>query len=346
MMIMISGIVKICIIVVIGSLCLLGPVTASASISTIMPGNTVFIGEQGLDITAAMEGDTQIGWWASGALIDGSSANLRIPVSNPISFSISQNEFGSYTGSWYHLDPSGKANGTAFIVADPYLDIRIEDTTVNVDVTDKWVPTGDEIGFIINTNIAQMASQRSSPALITIKVQPPGGGEYSSLVNAAGIPVPIVEIPVSTSPYNTNTIWDTGNRALYGPGTYSIWVECNVNRMNDNYGVTGKTISRKTSLLNQDQNPLINEYVPTTNPTTQATVNPTTKSTTATLSPQTTQKTQQLTTTTTIMATIPVPTTAPLSSTPAPFQTKAAGFEATLAGAAIIMGLVLSLKKE
>ncbi len=343
-MIMISGIVKICIIVVIGSLCLIGPVTASASISTIMPGNTVFIGEQGLDITAVMDGDTQIGWWASGASITGSSPDHTISVSNPTSFFISKNEFGPYTGSWYHLDPSEKANGIAFIVADPYLDIRIEDTTVSVDVTNKWVPTGDEIRFSIETNLAQMASQRSSSALITIKVQPPEGGEYSSLVNAEGTPVSIVDIPVSTNPFNTDSIWDTGNRALYVPGTYTIWAECNVNLMNDNYDVTGKTTSRKISLLNQDQNPLIHEYVPSTNPTIQMTIQPTTQITPV-LPTQTTFKTQELTTVTT-MTTIPVPTTATLPSMPAPFQTKAAGFEATVAGAAIIMGLVLSLKKE
>jgi len=337
---MMKNLLKTSIFLVFASLFLVGSVTAG--INTIISGNTVFIGEEGLDISGALGGDTQIGWWASGALITDKAADALIFVTNPTQFYISRTEFGSHTGSWYHLNPSGKANGSAFIVADPYLELGIEDTTVMVDVTNKWVPTGDQIGFSINTNLAQMASQRSSPALITIKVQPPGGGEYSSLVNALGIPVPIVEIPVSTSPYNTNSIWDTGNHALYTPGTYTIWVECNVNRMNDNYGVTGKTISSKISLLNQDQNPLINAGVPTTNPTIQMTITPTTKSTTA---PPSTQKTEPPTTVTTV-TTIPPPTIATLPSTPAPSQTKAAGFEATLAGAAIIMGLVLSLKKE
>jgi hypothetical protein len=343
-MIMMKQIVKTSILLVFALFFLVGSVTAG--INTILTGNTVFIGEDGMDISGALGGDTQIGWWASGASITDSSASSTIFVSNPKQFSISPAEFGSHTGSWYHLDPSGKANGSAFIVADPYLELRIEDTTVNVDVTDKWVPTGDQIGFGIETNLAQIASQRSSPALITIKVQPPGGGEYSSLVNAAGIPIPIVEIPVSTSPYNTNSIWDTGNRALYAPGTYSIWAQCNVNRMNDNYNVPGKTISGKISILNQDQNPLISATVLTTYPTIQMTITPTTKQTTVIPSTQITQKNQQMTTATTLMTTIPVPSTTPPPSTPAPFQTKTGGFEATLAGAAIIMGLVLTMKKE
>jgi len=339
-MIMMKHLIKTSIVLVFALLFLVGSVTAG--INTILPGNTVFIGEEGLDISGALGGDTQIGWWASGASISGSSPGYTIFITNPTQFYISPAEFGSHTGSWYHLDAAGKANGSAFIVADPYLKLRIEDTTVSVDVTNKWVPTDDQIGFSIETNLAQIASQRSSPALITIKVQSPGGGEYSSLVNAAGIPVPIVEIPVSVSPYNTGSIWDTGRRATYPTGTYTIWAECNVNRMNDNYDVAGKTTSSKTSLLNQDQNPLISANLPTTNPTIQMTITPTTKSTTATPS---TQITQPPTTVTTV-TTIPFPTTAPLPSTPAPFPTKAAGFEAILAGAAIIMGLVLSLKKE
>ena len=42
---------------------------ASAVINTIQQGNTVFIGEEGLDISAAMGPDTTIGWWASAAEI-------------------------------------------------------------------------------------------------------------------------------------------------------------------------------------------------------------------------------------------------------------------------------------
>ena len=103
--------------------------------------------------------------------------------------------------------------------------------------------------------------------------------------------------------------------------------------MNDNYGSTGKTMSRKISLLNQSQNPLIRTTTPTSQITTQITVLPT----------QTTFKTQQPTGVTT-MTTIPIPTTA--TTPPSPSQTQAPGFEATLASAAILFGLVFFLKKE
>ena len=125
-------------------------------ISTINPGNTVFIGEQGLDITAAMQGDTQIGWWASGASISTSSPDQIVTVSNPGSFSVSPSQFSAYPGNWYRLSSSGKADGSAFTVVDPQLDLRVEDTSVNVDVTNKWVPTGDDIRFRIRSNLASI----------------------------------------------------------------------------------------------------------------------------------------------------------------------------------------------
>jgi hypothetical protein len=51
---------KCCVLLIFGILFLINPVIAG--INTIRPGDTVFIGEQGLDVTLAMEGDTQIGW--------------------------------------------------------------------------------------------------------------------------------------------------------------------------------------------------------------------------------------------------------------------------------------------
>ncbi len=41
--------------------------SVNAAINTISQGNTVFIGEEGLDISAAMGPDTQIGWWPPAA---------------------------------------------------------------------------------------------------------------------------------------------------------------------------------------------------------------------------------------------------------------------------------------
>jgi len=349
---MMSKSVQIWAILLLGSLFLMGSV--QGAISTISAGNTVFIGEQGLDISPAMgTTDTKIGWWASGADIRGSAPSQTIDVASRMtSFMVTPSEFSGYPGNWYKLDSSGSADGIAFNVADPKIDLRVEDTTVSVDVTDKWVPTGDVVRFRIETNLAQMNSQRSSPALITIKVQPPSGGVYTSLINADGAPVSIVDIPISSTPYTTAPIWDTGNHANYAPGSYKIWAECNTNKMKDNYEQTGKTITRTISLLNQDQNPLIGSKSQTTaSPTTTATTKPTTRATTitATTTLPTTIATPQTTSPTLLPTTVPTSAapSAPVTSIPvSPSPTKTPGFESVLAGISLIIGVIVYCKRN
>jgi hypothetical protein len=343
---MVSKKVKFCVLLMLGILFLTNPVFAE--INTIRSGDTVFIGEQALDISLAMEGDTQIGWWASAASITSSSPTGLISISSPASFSITPNIFGSQIGVWYHLNPSGKANGTAFIVTDPQLDLLIEDTTVDVDVTDKWVPTGDELRFRINTNLVPISGRSGqSWTPITIKVQSPDGASFSALISNSGVTTSIVDYHVTTTPQYTDPIWGTGNRATYPPGMYTIWAECNVNSMKDNYGVEGKTISRKVSLLNQGQNPLITGNVPTTS-ITYPTITPTKIVTTlSTPKPTPTQSTSFSTLTAPpVSSAAPAATDTTVSLSPSLTKTKSAGFEAILVGFALVVVLAFCTKKE
>jgi len=312
-------------------------VPANAAINTIRQGNTVFIGEEGLDISAAAGADTRIGWWASAADITTSSPTKTIDLAGRItSFMVSPSEFDGYTGNWYRINSTGKANGIAFLVADPSLVLKVEDTTVQVDVEQThWIPAGDDIRFRIDTNMVQMASQRSSPVLITIKVQSPEGAIYSSLLNAGGTRTSIVDIPVTTMPFYTGSIWNMGDPAIYSPGNYTLWAESNVNQMNDNYDIPGKTISKKFILLNQGVNPLI----------TKATTVPTQTTRIPTLA------TPQVTTQTIVSTTVPTPSLTEIPTTmvteaPTPSQTQAPGFGAILAIPAILFGLAMYLKKE
>jgi len=328
--------ITILIILVFTSILCTGPV--AAAINTIGPGNVVFIGEAGLDISLAMGSDTRIGWWASAADITTTSPTNSIDLTNRITgFTVTPSEFDDYFGNWYRLNSAGKSDGIAFNVANPQLEIKAEDTTVAVDPTITWIPTGDDIRFKIDTNLVQMASQRSAPPLITIKVEGPDGGSYTSLYNAGGSPSSIVDIPVTTRPYYTASIWNMGNRDRYPPGTYTYWAECNVNKMNDNYAETGKTVSRKITLLNQGVNPLITKT--TIVQTTMITLPVTTQLNTVQTTPA-----GSVTTTPTPAATEPQTTTA--TAVPTPSQTKAPGFEAILAVTAIFAGLIFNLIKE
>jgi hypothetical protein len=315
----------------------IGP--ATAAINTIQQGNVVFIGEQGLDVSAAMGPDTKIGWWASAADIATTSPTQSVDLAGRITdFIVNPSEFEGYTGNWYRLNSAGKADGVAFLVADPQLAVTYDDTTVDVNPALHWIPSGDDIRFKIDTNMAQIASQRSTPAPITIKVQSPDGAIYSSLLNAGGVPTSIVNIPVTTVPFYTGSIWNMGDPAIYPAGTYTIWAESNINQMKDNYEVLGKTVSKPVSLLNQGDNPLI----------TKATTLPT--QTTRIPTPVTTQETTRLPTQTLESTTLPTPspTEIPMATAtevPSPSPTKALGFDAILAGAALLFSLVFYLKK-
>ena len=340
---MVPGITRPCLIISM-CLCLLMvlPVTAvTAGYTKITQGDTVFIGEQGLDITSAMGNDTQIGWWAPGAAIATSSPSGQETAATP--FYVSPATFGQYTGPWYRLNAQGKPDGmiVAFRVADPTLNIRVLDTTVSVDVTNKWVPRGDQVSFEIDTNLNPIFSRggSSSSEGITINVQPPQGGTYSALIDSSGKAQPVEYLAVSTPTYETGPIWDTGN-SLYSTGTYTIWAECNVNSMKDNYGVAGKTISQQTSLLDQDQNPLISVNVPTTSPTTQIT-----SASTAVIT--TIPATSQITTIPTVAATtMPVSTVSSALTTVETTPTKSAGFGVVLALVSVCALAAIIIQKK
>lgn len=338
----------ICTVLALALLLIPAGVMAAAPISTIASGNTVFLGEQGLDISAAMGGDSQIGWWASAASIGTSAPSYTISVAGPTAFFINPTEFSGKLGPWYHLDSSGKANGTVFTVADPNLDIRVYDATVGVDATSNgWITSGDEVEFRITTNLYQIGQRAGvSSVPIRIYVQAPDGATYSALTNNAGTTTSIMAVPLTSSPYSTGAIWDTGRYATYPYGTYSIWAECNVNSMKDNYPSTGKTYTAGSNLLDQQANPLIGVYTPTTSPTTAATSTPTTVKTTVPTTVKTTVTTPATTATTvlTTIATTP-PTEAP-TAVPTATQTKSPGFETVLAGAALLIALAWSVRKE
>jgi len=320
-------------------LCVLaGPALAAGAYTTVPQGGTVFIGEQGLDITSALGSDSTIGWWASGAAIATSSPDSQMPVTTPSNFYISPSAFGQYTGNWYRINSQGKPDGVAFVVADPSLAVRIIDTTVSIDMTNKWIPRGDQAAFQIDTNLNQLFTRGSSSTEgIDLYVQAPSGGVYSALLDSSGVAHPISNLIVSSPSYQTPWSWDTGN-SQYVTGTYTIWAECDINGMYDNYGTTGKTISQQVTVLDQEQNPLISANVPATVTTTQSnaiqisttqnTPLPTTLPTTIVTTPVTVVTTTTVTTPVTSVAI----TSAPVETTPS----KASGFGTILTVVSIV----------
>lgn len=276
---------------------------AAADISNIPASGTVFIGEEGIDLTATgVAPGSQIAWYGPGGSVT-STPSATVMVADPTDFYVSPATFAGKTGAWFSL-PS---NSLAFYVQDPTIEVRIYDYTLRFEITpsSNWLPLGDSAGFRIETNMYEMAKRPGvSGAPVTMRLRGPDGVEYSSLGSYS-----LQEIPVSTSPQETGAVWNTGSSA-YPRGTYTVLAECNANGMKDNYPTVGKTVSQEVSFVMQSVNPLI--ATPTTGQpvtVTAATSPPTTGTTTvATTAPPTTHIT---TLETTMPTTSPPPTTTP-----------------------------------
>jgi hypothetical protein len=233
-----------------------------------------------------------------------------------------------------------------FSVADPDLDIRVEDATLGYDATDGWVPVDDEVQFRITTNLYQIAQRPGVSAVpIRIYVRSPDGATLSALINKAGTTTSLLEIPVTSTPHTTGPIWDTGRRDTYPMGTYTVWAECNVNSMKDNYPVLGKTISSNAGMLSQESNPLIVVNTRTTSPTPVATTVTTTVKTTA-ATPVVTATQFPVTIPTADQTTLIIPPTDVPVVLPTTPPTQSPGFGPALAGGALILALAWSVRKE
>jgi hypothetical protein len=280
----------------LAAVCLIGAV--QAAINTIPTGGTVFIGEEGLDISSSMGGGTMIEFYAAGSNPTTDSPAKVLTVT-PTNFFVNPADFSGYTGPWY---VGHHTNMVAFYVQDSSLRIRIYDVQTGRDATGLKIVAGEEMQFRIDTNLYLMADRSGVPgAPVTIHVRDPNGVEYSSLLNMGGLPTSLVDIPVNSASFYTGPVWYIN--APYITGVYDIWAVCNANHMEDNYPEPGKTI---TPVLEQP----IGEgavNITVTTPTATATPTPTT--------PVPTTTTPVPTTTT------PVPTSPPPTTTTLPVTT-------------------------
>jgi PKD repeat protein len=239
--------------------------------TVIQQGGTVFIGEQTLDIRPAMGTFPQIGWWAPGSSTFPNTPNKIIDViSTESNFFVSPTDFVGYTGNWYRIDITNTANGLAFVVADPFLEMRVWDIKNAKDVSEAVsIPQGTRLAFRINTNMypAVNPTYRSplNPATdgyINIKVKDPYGAVFTSLYNNnVGLPNagpnPLYKNYVNdhdwywgaSGPFSWETgALDSGSMPLYMPGTYTVYAESTLHGMKDNYrnggaDYIGKTVS-------------------------------------------------------------------------------------------------------
>ena len=128
------------------------PVSAGlfANGTIINQGASIFIGEEGLNVTHALNGAyygatcggfltcemwnevpalTQIGWWASAADIYNTAPSKTIDLKNRYpSMTVAPSDFVGYTGNWYLLDNNGKAYTLPEAITSAYPDCACDET--------------------------------------------------------------------------------------------------------------------------------------------------------------------------------------------------------------------------
>ena len=216
---------------------------------SINQGATVFIGEQGLDITNALATAngaapattiTTIGWWASAADIHTTSPTVTVDLASRASqFTVTQSEFDGYEGEWYLVNAADSnhaktGTGAVFNVKAPKLDVTVRDPTQNdgADVSGKSIPTGARLQFQIGTNMYTVLSNplvrgpvfnnagsgTNSDGYIDLFVKTESGTTLQQLYDDNNTARSIVALNVTTQPYT----WGRAN-AGRGPGIDYVW---------------------------------------------------------------------------------------------------------------------------
>jgi len=153
--------------------------TTNSNGTQIDRGATVFIGEEGLNLTHALNaattgypgnvrldgtpGNLSIGWWASAAQITSSAPTKTINLQGGryLNFQVAQADFVGYTGNWYLLNAdgttaqtgSGASPAAVMNVQDPALSVAVYDFQQSKDITGMSITQGEHLGIQVNTNL-------------------------------------------------------------------------------------------------------------------------------------------------------------------------------------------------
>ncbi len=222
----------------------------SASTNTgpkyINSGATIFIGEEGLDITEALAsadaaafpalqaGGSDVGWWGPYWDVRSNPPWKAVRLAGrETRFSVAPADFVGYWGTWYLVDPlTGLAarDGTGspipvFTIADPSLDIRVWDLATNTDVRDRSVPQGSRLAFRIDTNMYPAFDMRyrtdvdeNTLGTINIVLKNMNGARYTYLYSNNTTPISLGNIRVENQPW----FWGDGTNPFI-PSSNGFW---------------------------------------------------------------------------------------------------------------------------
>jgi len=307
---------------------------AAGSLTKISAGAPVYTGEQNLDISAGLQGCRAIDWWEAGADTNAPPQQnvtiIKTLEDSDIAFSytIKPEIYSGYEGTWYC---EGKRPLRAvFEVRKPQLQVRFWDLDKDEDVTGKTIPVTANITFRIDTNLDTALQLRYRPEMLlldsfyTISLADPGGKVLSSVYTGSygktdshGILLEKKPI-ISASPYiwRDGNAWDRTSRniqgeSIYPPGTYSVTVNQNLNKMQEMWGNT--TPEERTGVF--DSSATVTFIKPASTPVPTVSAPAKVSSSTATTSPL---RTPSATLTAVTMP--PTRTTVPTKTTYAPLS--------------------------
>ncbi len=232
-------------------------VPVTASLQKIAAGAPVFIGENNLDISSALNGHNVIGWWAPGSDLSGvPDKTITLSTDDVTKFSIRPDVFTGYMGKWYSYDKA--PNEFVFEVVEPRIDLKIWDVDNNQDVTGQSIPSTTNITYRIDTNLYLTRNYISRPdanpsdfLFFTVKITNPKGLPitqfFTGNIGNKNTQIIYVEtnpvITASTYYWKDGPLWDRNARSadgsiIYPPGTYTFTLTQNLNSMRDAYNTT------------------------------------------------------------------------------------------------------------
>lgn len=257
---------------------LIVPSLVSATTVIIPPGGDVFLGEEGLDVRAAVPPPYD----AIAFFTPGSSPGRDMPLDtrhiDTGLFAASPTLYSDRAGSWYQWDSRrGVPGSIAFTIREPRVSVRILQLNTMEDVASGTVPRGSALLIQLDTNIGSVAQRPGynpgTDGLLDLLITTPGGGIQTSLETKRGGPVSLTRITpqesLQTFPSVQTGGWDTGASSgagnyLYSAGSYTIQPRLSFNRVdenlkssNQNYLIRGASVSlgsdRTKIITNLDQ---------------------------------------------------------------------------------------------
>lgn len=225
---------------ILAAFALAAPVSAGAY-STVAQEGTVFIGEESLDISAAVGSYDKIAWFPSGSNPSIDSPGRVVDVTGKTDFYVSPSTFTGRTDAWYRWDGS-TSHGVAFYVENPQINVLIWDIPADKRVDGESIARTSRVDFRVESNLHLIRARNvnSTEAFdFDIRVAAPSGSVYNKLVTING-DRSIDNVPLTGSLFYwankvANDAWNldarSGSARLYPAGEYKVHATCGVNSL-------------------------------------------------------------------------------------------------------------------